>query len=78
MSVHHEKIVLHSTVLFSKFTVYKVAYSRLYLVQISGLWGHIGTIKHTLLFQLQRCSMLDTQLKKLVHMATVTQLLLHS
>jgi len=30
------------------------------VVQISGLWGHNCTIKYTLLFQLQRCSMLDT------------------
>jgi len=28
------------------------------LVQISELWLHIGTIKQTQLFQLQRCSML--------------------
>jgi len=48
------------------------------LVQISGLWGHNGTIKHTLLFQLQRCSMLDTQHNKLDHTATRSQLqLLH-
>jgi len=32
--------------------VYKGAISELYLVQISGLWGHRVTIKHTLLLQL--------------------------
>jgi len=49
-----------------------------YLVQISGLWGNIGTIKHTLLFQLQGCSMLDTQQNKLAHAGTIAQLLLLS
>lgn len=39
--------------------VYKGAISRLYLVQISGLWVHMGTLKHMLLFQLQRCSLLE-------------------
>jgi len=45
------------------FTLYKVAISELHLVQISGLWGHLGTIKHTLLFQLQRCSLLESLLQ---------------
>jgi len=30
--------------------LYNVAVSELYLVQISGLWGHMITIKHSLLF----------------------------
>jgi hypothetical protein len=43
--------------------MYKAAIKDLYLVQNSGLWGHMGTIKHTLLFQLQRCSLLESLLQ---------------
>jgi hypothetical protein len=43
--------------------MYKVAVSEMYLVQVSGLWGHMGIIKHTQLLQLQRCSQLESLLQ---------------